>query len=249
MHKANAFLTLTYSDEQLPPDRSLDVRHWQKFAKDFRYAYGPFRFYHCGEYGDETHRMHLHALIFGWDFTDDRVLFKTNGQGDDLFISKRLTDLWGRGEVVIGDLTHKSAAYCARYTMKRQGGEKGREYYKALAIALTGDAAYERICLETGEVFDGLKPPYSTMSRRPGIGKPWLDKYKTDVYPHDYVVDSSFKKGRPPAFYDNQLDPDQLVDLKAQRVINARPTRKDRTADRLHDREIVCEARTKSLSR
>lgn len=248
MHERNCFLTLTYKDKHLPKDRSLDIRHWQKFARDLRYSHGAFRYYHCGEYGEDTHRLHLHALVFGLDFFEDREHVATE-KGYRLFESPTLNKTWGRGAVKIGELNQRTAAYCARYTMKKQGGAKGRLYYRALALALTGDPNYERIDLKTGEVFDGLKPPYSTMSRRPGIGANWIKKYKTDVYPCDFVIDSNFQKSRPPSFYDNQLPEDELDDLKAKRVIQARPSAFDRTPDRLRDREACKESQTKTLKR
>ena len=50
----NCFITLTYNDENLPKDGSLDVTHFQKFMKRLRKKHGAgIRFYHCGEYGDK----------------------------------------------------------------------------------------------------------------------------------------------------------------------------------------------------
>lgn len=118
-----------------------------------------------------------------------------------------------------------------------------------MAIALTGDPNYERIDVRTGEVFDGLKPPYTTMSRKPGIGKGWIDKYRSDVYPHDYVVDQNMHKSRPPNFYDNQLSEEELEALKAQRASRASAHSADQTPDRLRDRETCHAAKIQSLQR
>ena len=42
------------------------------------------------------------------------------------------------------------------------------------------------------------------MSRMPGIGNTWLEKYKTDVFPKDYFhIDG--KKHKPPRYYDSIL--------------------------------------------
>lgn len=110
LHAKNSFLTLTYDDEHVPTNRSLDVRHWQLFAKALRHEYGSFRFYHCGEYGEQTHRLHLHALIFGLDFSDDRVLYRTTSKGHNLYTSERLDSVWQNGTVPIGAVTQKAPA-------------------------------------------------------------------------------------------------------------------------------------------
>ena len=44
------------------------------------------------------------------------------------------------------------------------------------------------------------------MSRRPGIGKGWFDKFHaTDVAPHDHVVING-RAQRPPRYYDCQYE-------------------------------------------
>jgi len=70
LYERNCFITLTYSDEFLPNDRSVNVRHFQLFMKKLRKRFGPnIRFYHCGEYGEKTSRPHYHALLFNFDYT------------------------------------------------------------------------------------------------------------------------------------------------------------------------------------
>jgi len=44
------------------------------------------------------------------------------------------------------------------------------------------------------------------MSRRPGIAFNWIEKFKDDVYPHDYVVIRDGIKCKPPKYYDNIYD-------------------------------------------
>jgi hypothetical protein len=65
-----------------------------------------------------------------------------------------------------------------------------------------------------------LTPEYVTMSRRPGIGRGWLVKYKDDVYPHDFVVCSNGFKNRVPRYYDGVLeliDPNMYDIVKGER--------------------------------
>ena len=66
MHPHNAYITLTYNDDHLPANGSLQPRDLQLFWKRLRKARTPgIRYYACGEYGDQTARPHYHAIIFG----------------------------------------------------------------------------------------------------------------------------------------------------------------------------------------
>ena len=62
-------------------------------------------------------------------------------------------------------------------------------------------------------------PEYCTMSRMPGLGQSWFEKFKSDVYPHDYVVINNFKC-KPPRFYDNQLSEEELKEIKQKELTN-----------------------------
>lgn len=203
MHRSSCFLTLTYDNKHLPKDRSVDVRHWQLFAKKLRRKKGPFRFLHCGEYGEKNQRPHYHACIFGHDFHEDRTMHKK--EGHPLWISEELGELWGNGFSTIGTLTFDSAAYVAGYCVKKSTGKQAKD-------------AYTRLDKETGELWE-VKPDYATMSRRPGLGYEWYQKFKADVYPEDVVI----QKGqvfRPPAYYDTLLekeDPELWEKIQSKR--------------------------------
>ncbi len=233
LHKKNCFITLTYSPEHVPKDGSLCLEDWQKFAKRLRHKAGPFRFFHCGEYGEVNLRPHYHACIFGLDFVADRGLWKDDGR-NPLFRSPMLDSTWGLGFATVGALSFKSAAYVARYVMKKATGDLAAE-------------KYGRVNEETGEVYF-VKPEYVTMSRRPGIGSKWLEKFKSDVYPSDEVVHEG-RRFRPPRFYDSLLGADELDEYKVKRRRAVANRVKDLSPDRLRSREIVCEARLKMLDR
>jgi hypothetical protein len=215
MHEKSCFITLTFNDESLfarENPYSLDKTEYQRFMKRLRKKYGKqVRFFHCGEYGDKNKRPHYHAILFGVDFDHDRKLW-SNKDGIKLFTSESLEKLWPYGFCTIGQVTFESCAYVARYIMKKQTGEKAEDHYM-------------RWCPETGEG-TAIDPEYCTMSRKPGIGKSWIEKYKTDVYPHDYVVINEHKV-KPPRFYDQQLDEDELRKLKDQRIKEADDPIKD----------------------
>lgn len=233
MHPANSFVTLTYDNKHLPPDGGLHVSDWQKFAKRLRKCAGPFRFFHCGEYGDVNQRPHYHACIFGMDFSGDRTLLRRSGP-NSLYVSAKLNDLWGLGYCVIGNLTYESAAYVARYCLKKVTGVRA-------------DAEYSRVDPVTGEVFK-VRPPYVTMSRRPGVGSKWFDKFSSEVYPADEVVHSG-RKFRPPRFYDNKLSAFELQRLKDKRVARVMKRKEELTPERLAVRAECADARLSSFRR
>ena len=190
MHSQNCFITLTYDNEHLPEDRGLHVSHWQKFAKRLRKKHGKFRYMHCGEYGEKTLRPHYHALLFGLDF-DDTVELQQTDQDFPLRVSASLSKLWKNGFHTIGDITFDSAAYVASYCAKKYTGKKA-------------ETEYERVDPETGECWD-VAPEYATMSRRPGLGSKWIEKYEGDVYPDNFVIMKG-QKWKPPDFYDKKLE-------------------------------------------
>lgn len=194
------------------------------------------RFYMCGEYGDELDRPHYHACLFGVDFSSDRKLWR-NRQGFKLYRSPTLEILWPFGHSTIGDLTFETAAYTARYVMKKVTGDQSDEHYR-------------RVDPETGEVLQ-LVPEFNKMSLRPGIGAAFLEKYQGDIYPHDYVVVNGVKT-KPPRYYDKKfsgVDPDAFDNLKGDRELAAYGLRSDSTPERLAVKEAVVTARLGQLKR
>lgn len=182
LYKYNCFLTLTYRDkdtctpkqlakqQHLPDDGSLVKSHFQKFMKRLRHHLRGrrVRYYQCGEYGDENERPHYHACLFNLRF-DDEQLYRHN-HGNPLFTSQTLEDLWGYGFATIGQLTYESAAYTARYVFKKVTGLRADDHY--LRYDQNGNAYW-------------LLPEYTTMSRKPGIGYDWYQRYKDDIFPSD----------------------------------------------------------------
>lgn len=236
MHDESCFLTLTYSPEHLPEDGSLQMSDWQKFAKRVRNEKGPFRFLMCGEYGDKNQRPHYHVCMFGHDFREDRRLVQERG-ASRLYASPLLERLWGLGYATVGLLTYQSAKYVARYCMKKVNGE-------------SAEKRYGRIDVETGECFE-VRPEFLNMSRRPGLGSSWYDKFKGDVYPEDVLVHGG-QKMRPPKFYDKLLEkdaPDDLVELKLKRSRYAQTRVTKYTPDRLYAKSHILLAGEKNLER
>lgn len=195
LHQDNMFITLTYDDRHMPPDHSVDVKVWQKFMKRLRKHIYPTRcrFFACGEYGkgDELNKLgrpHYHALIFGYRFPDMTV-FDSSGQ-HVLLESKQLQELWPYGYSSIGQVTFESAAYVAQYCTKKINGQMAEEHYQFIDPF-------------TGECFD-LNPEFCCMSRRPGIGKGWLEQFSSDLERNGFVYENG-KKCPPPRFYQEYI--------------------------------------------
>jgi len=249
LHKENAFITLTYRPEDLPPDGGLRKKHFQNFMKRLRKHLAPkkIKFYMCGEYGDKNNRPHYHALIFGHDF-HDRILYGQTQSGHDLYMSPTLEKLWTHGFVQVGDVTYESAAYVARYIMKKINGRSSDQVDEK-----TGLKPYERFNDFTGEIHAVL-PEYTTMSRGGrdgnGIASDWIARFSNDCYPKDYVTHDGIKR-KIPRYYDEKVkkhNPDLIDSIKAHRAHKGYES-KDNTPERLATREVVAKAKTKPLIR
>ena len=121
MHDNNSFITLTFNDEHLPKDGSLNVATFQRFMKRLRAGTKKqLRFFHSGEYGEKYGRPHYHALIFGYDFPDKKIHYKNKKNPSlNLYTSEELLKYWPYGHNMIGNLTYESASYTARYILKK----------------------------------------------------------------------------------------------------------------------------------
>lgn len=182
----NCFITLTYAPEYLPKDGSLVKKHFQDFMKRLRKKYGAgIRYFYCGEYGALKGRPHYHALLFNFDFPD-KELHSVSKSGALLYCSPSLNSLWPFGYSTIGNVTFESAAYVARYVMKKVTGKQKNDYY------------------------GGRLPEFCDMSRRPGIARGWYEQYKKDVFPHDCVILPNGKKCKPPKYFDKLLETENL---------------------------------------
>lgn len=149
-HSDNAFVTLTYADDMLPSDLSLDPVILRNFLKRLRARIEPrrIRFYAVGEYGANGSREinpHYHVILFG---------YPTCLRGRSVYSKLRVNccsqcdlirDVWGVGFISLGTVTMQSAGYCCEYITKN--------------MRRTDDARLE-----------GRWPEFARMSLRPGLG-------------------------------------------------------------------------------
>lgn len=89
------------------------------------------------------------------------------------------------------------------------------------------------------------------MSRRPGIGHAWYQKYHQEVFPLDRVI-SQGRPARPPKYYDEQLkrdDAEAYEALKKTRREHGEETKEDHTPERLAARKATFISQTTNLKR
>lgn len=239
MHERNCFITLTYDNQSVPEDYSVKLRHWQLFMKRLRKRAGTnnIRFFACGEYGDIGNRPHYHALLFNYDLPDKKY-WRTNKHGDRIYLSELLNEIWGQGKInEVGQVTYKSARYCAGYIVKKQ-----------LNLNQNKDA-YVRVSPVNGHVYE-VAPEFAVMSRRPGLGTTWFEKFRTDAFPSDFLIVEG-KRIKPPLFYLNKLQEAEQIQIKRGRKRFAvQPRQKcNSTAERLKVREEIHRLRLQRLQR
>lgn len=270
--RGNCFITLTYRDpvectlEQLaerrhvPEDWSLNLSHFVGFMKRLRSSLShSIKFFHCGEYGKRCRhgfeisrtrcpigckvgRPHYHALLFNHRFDD----LEQYGQrdGEPRWTSPTLEKLWGYGFVDCGELTFESAAYVARYVLKKRTGSMADEHYSYIDD-------YGNMCW--------LRPEYVTMSRGGRTGKglahDWYSKFKGDLFPSDEVpVPGPQPKvlKKVPRYYEQMLrreDEEAHEKLKAMRLAYRQEHEAEYDPARLEAKYKCKKAQTKTLER
>lgn len=217
MHQDAWFLTLTYREKDLPPLRSLVKRDLQLFMKRLRKIKGSgVRFFACGEYGETTLRPHYHVILFGTHFLDMKF-WKMSGT-NRLYVSAELDSIWTSGHCTIGGVDFQSCAYVAGYVIKKIRGEMASAHYA------------------------GRIPEFSLMSRRPGIGFGYYEKFGKEAYKHDSVVMDGHEVAIP-RYYDKKyeiVDLDDLERIKRERRRKARLAlaRDDQSSRRKRAKEL-----------
>lgn len=196
------FITLSYNNPNLPFNkegkttlRRKDIVNFKKRLRKYAEKHlpaikewknpqtgkieRPIRTFECGEYGMNGTRAalggnpHYHMIVMNWVVNDLKFDKISKKSGLPVYKSETINKLWGKGYCPIGLVTYESAAYVARYTMKKNGLAKiKRKYYDA-----------EEIDEATGEIkikrkFKNIKGPqeseFISMSTCPGIGKQWF---------------------------------------------------------------------------
>ena len=115
-HESSIFLTLTYNDDHVPKDWGLRPSHLQLFFKRLRAEGLAFKYYACGEYGEEFRRPHYHAIVFGLGKKDEDLI----------------GECWGLGFVSVGYVSQQSINYVTSYVNKKLYGKLAKDHYGKL---------------------------------------------------------------------------------------------------------------------
>lgn len=106
-HHESSFVTFTYSDENLiygsQEHPTLCPPHMTLYWKTLRNMGHKFRYFYCGEYGEQTQRPHYHAIIFGLG-PEYEAEFQYH---------------WTYGFTMTKEVLPTAAAYVANYTVDK----------------------------------------------------------------------------------------------------------------------------------
>lgn len=199
------FVTLTQDDEHCPEDFGLCYSDVQRFFDRVRKR-AKFRYFVAGEYGERSGRPHYHVLFFGLDLPDARSQFETS-QGHEVFASPFLTAAWGRGLVDVRRMGAENIEYTSQYVLK--GAKLRRD----------GGKFVKNVDSETGEVFK-VPAPFVQMSRRPGIGRRWIERFHADVTAWDALILPGGARQAVPRYFQRWLKEersDDWADIEARR--------------------------------
>lgn len=213
---------------------SYGVRELQLFFKRLRktfsvFGYDNIRYYYGAEFGSQGQRPHFHLVLFNIGFPDLKVSERCFSERGELFESELLNRCWSDnvgssrspeylpiGIAAINRFSWHSAAYCARYCMKKTTGQAKKDR----------NAAYTFLDPETSEVVE-FGDEFCMMSRKPGIAAKYFEDHKEAIYRTDevFVPDGGLKVARrKPCKYfdrlfasDNPFDEEKLAHIKAER--------------------------------
>lgn len=208
-HETSIFITLTYDEANVPV--SLDGPRITTFIKDLRRRLDyrvekgelpeeqkKIKFFAIGEYGEKKGRPHYHAILFGGPFA------RKNGNDEEpsrsggaQWTHDDISAVWSEGIHRISEVTFESAAYVARYSLKKITGAAASSHY--------GDRA----------------PEFLRLSK--GVGKSWIDNWYQDIYPQGTVVMPGRPETLAPRYYDRvleKLNPALLEETKTEREKN-----------------------------
>lgn len=170
------------------------------------------RFYGCGEYGPKNMRPHYHMILFNCPLDDLEVIGRRDGYVyyRSPFVEKAWSERlhfdgdsvrWPMGFVQICDFTYETAAYVARYMLKKHKGLDADFYEKA-----------------------GIAPEFTLCSRRPGIAATYYEQNRDVIYEFDQINvlggKGNVMKAHPPKYFDRLFDvdnPEELCKIKEKR--------------------------------
>ena len=178
------------------------------------------------KYGGKTARPHYHLILFNINIHDLKPCGRSKS-GAMQWDSEVIRKIWGKGLIGIGRCTYNSCAYTARYMLKKQKGEKAKDFYAE----------------------NGLEPEFTRCSRKPGIAANYFQRNKDKIYKYDEVVLPGNKVVKPPKYYDKLYDieyPEEMETIKSARKAAAEEAQKIELAKTTLLREELLELKERT---
>lgn len=234
MHENNYFVTLTYDPDHIHIDEYLEDREgftwvnegdWNgnlypkeltQFIKSLRqkmkrdYGDDGIRFMACGEYGSKGARPHYHIIFFGLNLPAETFFEPQIINKNIYYRNKIIEDIWTKGFSNVGEANWNTISYVARYITKKINGEGSEQLYAA----------------------NGKIKEFMRVSRMPGIGEPYYQKHKDEIYKNGYITIKNLEgthKVTPPTYFDDLFKKEHPGEfLKIQRERRQRAENKNR---------------------
>lgn len=163
---SSIFITLTYSDVNLPQNSSLVKEHFQLFIKRLRKRLEnegrQIKYFACGEYGDKntykqfdkvkvgSERPHYHAIIFGMSLEDED--------------KNKIMDAWPYADWSVASIRNNSFGlaekdsinYVSQYIDKKLSGEEEEKFLQTNRLPvfrLLSQGIGKKHCLENSNQY------------------------------------------------------------------------------------------------
>lgn len=217
----NCFVTLTYTDKNLPENNSLKKEHLQKFVKRLRKNLNKqkIKYFACGEYGNPPQRLqngkisigyrpHYHILIYGLGIEKEekKIIIDSWKYAD-------WKELLESGKKPIGNVTDASIKYVAGYINKKYSGELAHTEYE-----VTGRENVFRIGSN-------------------GLGKRFAEEHAKQIIENGYITVFGVKQSIP-RYYCNVLGIDKFYFTK-NKIENEKKANYDITGMFISDNELL----------
>lgn len=253
-HTPNWFVTLTYDEFNLPRKEFICAENGlymqvpylvksdvQKFLKRLRKRLygsqkGELRYFLCGEYGDKTYRPHYHLILYGLPL-NDLVLFKSLGHGAQTIFyynSKFLSEVWGKGFVVIAAVNQQSCAYTARYALKKVDFMHSEKYAKEQLKGFDPQLHGVNKLMDWLVCSEYIPKPFALMSRNPGLAREYFDDQCGIIYTYDSIPGMPLSHLK---YYDRLYD--KLSDFTHRELVEIKFKRQERAEAKREQSRIM----------
>lgn len=271
------FITLTYNNENLPEDGSINIKHFQKFMKNLRDHFTRrnndsvvrpnIKYFHCGEYGTECKNCGKSKIMHERGEACDNyqeqlgrphyhaIIFGISFADMELFKKTKAGSLIYKSET-LNKIWNKGFVSIGEVTF-----ESCAYTARYIMKKINGDQAedhYQKTVINhsTGEINNfQVQPEYITMSRNPAIAKEYFEENAHDIAKHDGCLLQRQGKAFltvPPRYFLKKLaekEPDTVEAIKQKRRLKKHRTTKSFRNDRAIDAEKIKKVKMKDVSR